>query len=263
MTSSRPAYWLPAPERRVPSEVNDMTTMKNAVVVVTGAGRGLGRALVSAALEAGARKVYAGARDVRQLDDLIGPKVVALALDVTSDASLAAAAAAAPDATMLVNNAGVLAGYGVLSTTPADLRRDFDVNVFGTLAATRAFLPVLEKNDNVAIVNVLSVASLASVPGLGGYAAAKAASYSMTQALRADLAPKGIKVLAALPGPIDTEMVKDMPMAKTSPADVARAIIEGIEGDETEIRPDPVSRQLYEVWKTDPRAYAAQLASFG
>lgn len=241
-----------------------MTTMKNAVVVVTGAGRGLGRALVTAALAAGASKVYAGARDVRQLAGLTGPSVIALPLDITSEASLAEAARLAPDATMLVNNAGVLAAYGVLATATADLRRDFDVNVFGTLAATRAFLPALERAPgNGAIVNVLSVASLASVPALGGYAAAKAASYSLTQALRAELAPKGIAVHAALPGPIDTEMVKDLPMDKNAPADVARGILEGLERGETEIRPDPVSRALFDVWVGDPRAYAAQLAAFG
>ena len=171
--------------------------LSNEVVVVTGANRGLGRAFVQVALEAGAAKVYAGARDPKQLDDLVARgegRVVALALDVTSDASLEAAAAKAADATVLVNNAGVLAGFSVLSTSAADLQRDFAVNTFGTLAATKAFLPALERAAKAAIVNVLSVVSFGSIPGLGGYSAAKAASYSMTQALRSELGKKGIAV---------------------------------------------------------------------
>ncbi len=247
--------------------------IKDAVVVVTGANRGLGRALVRAALRAGARRVYAGARDARQLDELTAEgegRVAPLSLDVTSEASLRAAAERAPDATMLVNNAGVLAAYGVLSTPPGDLQRDFAVNTFGTLSATKAFLPALERAaagagaaPRAAVVNVLSVVSLASVPGLGGYSAAKAASYSLTQALRADLAPKGVAVYAALPGPIDTDMVRAMEMAKTSPDDVARAIVEGVERGEPDIFPDPVSRSLFALWQSDPRAAARQLASMG
>lgn len=238
--------------------------LSNEVVVVTGANRGLGRAFVQVALEAGAAKVYAGARDPKQLDDLVARgegRVVALALDVTSDASLEAAAAKAADATVLVNNAGVLAGFSVLSTSAADLQRDFAVNTFGTLAATKAFLPALERAAKAAIVNVLSVVSFGSIPGLGGYSAAKAASYSMTQALRSELGKKGIAVHAAYPGPIDTDMVKDMPMAKTSPYDVAKAIVLGVEQGELDILPDPVSRSVVTLWHTDPRAAVAQLAS--
>jgi len=238
--------------------------LDNAVVLVTGANRGLGRALVTATLAAGAKRVYAGARDPGQLRDLVADapdRIVPLQIDITSAGSLAAAAAAAGDVTVLVNNAGVLAAYGVLTSTPAQLAADFATNFFGTLAATRAFLPALERAPRAAIVNVLSVASLANVPALGGYSAAKAASFSATQALRVDLAAKNVAVHAVFPGPIDTDMVRGMPMAKTSPEDVARAIVEGVEAGLEEILPDPASRQMFDVWKRDPKALERQLAT--
>jgi NAD(P)-dependent dehydrogenase (short-subunit alcohol dehydrogenase family) len=236
-----------------------------AVVLVTGANRGLGRALVRASLDRGARRVYAAARDPKQLerqdlDAQTRDRIVPLALDITSAASLEAAAAQAKDVTLLVNNAGVLAAYGVLASTPEDLAADFATNFFGTLASSRAFLPALERSGG-AIVNVLSVSSLANLPALGGYSAAKAASFSATQALRADLVKRGVSVHAVLPGPIDTDMVKAMEMPKTSPEDVARAILDGVEEGLEEILPDPASRQMFDVWKSDPKALARQLAS--
>lgn len=230
--------------------------MKDAVVVVTGANRGLGEAFVKVLIEAGAKRVYAGARDPSSIR--ANERVVPVTLDVTSAASLEAAASSANDATVLINNAGVLASYGALDAPMEDIARDFAVNTFGLLAATRAFLPALEKARG-AVVNVLSVASLASVPPLGGYSAAKAAAWSLTQALRVDLAKKGISVHAPLPGGIDTEMARAFDIPKTKPWDVARAIIEGVERGDFEIFPDPSSRALSEVWAKDPRAAAKQL----
>lgn len=238
--------------------------LSNAVVLVTGANRGLGRALVAASLEAGVKKVYAGARDAGQLRDLVATapaKIVPLAIDITSPASLAEAAARAPDVTVLLNNAGVLAAYGVLASTPAQLEADFATNFFGTLAATRAFLPALERAPRAAIVNVLSVVSLANMPALGGYSAAKAASFSATQALRGELAKKNVSVHAVFPGPIDTDMVRAMDMPKTSPEAVAKAIIDGVEAGLDEILPDPAARQMFDVWKRDPKALERQLAA--
>jgi short-subunit dehydrogenase len=215
-------------------------------------------------ISAGARRVYAGARDPSQLDDLVAQardRIVPLRIDITSTESLDAAAAQARDLTVLVNNAGVLAAYGILASTRAQLEADFATNFFGTLAATRAFLPALERAERAAIVNILSVASLANVPALGGYSAAKAASYSATQALRGDLAKTKISVHAVFPGPIDTDMVREMPMTKTSPEEVARAIVEGVEQGREEILPDPASRQMFDVWRRDPKALERQLAT--
>jgi NAD(P)-dependent dehydrogenase (short-subunit alcohol dehydrogenase family) len=236
--------------------------MKNSVVLVSGANRGLGRALVEASLAAGARRVYAGARDPKQLEAVVAQapdKVVALALDITDARSLEAAAARVPDVTVLFNNAGVLASYNVLASTRAQLEQDFATNFFGLLAATRAFLPALERAGGAALVNVLSIVSLANMPALGGYSAAKAAAFSVTQALRGDLGKKHISVHAVFPGPVDTDMVREMEMAKTSPAVVARAIVEGVEQGLEEILPDPASREMFAMWMRDPKALERQL----
>lgn len=236
--------------------------MKNAVVLVTGANRGLGRALVRASLEAGARKVYAGTRDAAQVE--ADERVVPLDLDITRVDSRAAAAARASDVTVLINNAGVLTSYDVLTSRAEDLARDFAVNVFGTLEVTQAFLPALERAGAVgpaAVVNVLSVVSLASMPSIGGYSASKAASYSMTQALRGALAKKNIAVHAAFPGAIDTDMVRTFEMPKTSAEVVAAGIIEGVERGLEEIAPDPMSRDLVAMWRRDPKELERALAN--
>lgn len=234
--------------------------LDQAIVLVTGANRGLGRALVHAALERGARKVYATARDISGLTAT--PRVVPLQLDVDDPASLAAAATQATDLTLLVNNAGTLRSGGVLAATPEQITREFSTNVFGTLAATRAFVPALERSRG-AVVNVLSVVSLGNMPGLGVYSAAKAASYSLTQALRAELAKRGVRVHAAFPGAIDTDMVKDMTMPKTSPSEVASGILAGVEEGLDEILPDAMARDLYATWQRDPHELARTLASMG
>jgi NAD(P)-dependent dehydrogenase (short-subunit alcohol dehydrogenase family) len=251
-------------------EVNDMNTKTNdSVVLVTGANRGLGRALVEELLARGARKVYAGARDPRQLEALVRSterRVVPLALDVTDAASLAAAAAAAADVQILLNNAGVLASYNVLTATAEEMRHDFDVNFHGTLAATKAFLPALERaarEGGARVVNVLSIASLANVPALAAYSASKAAALSITQALRVELAKKHVRVHGVLAGAIDTDMIRAMDMPKTSAADVARGILEGLERDEDDIAPDPMSRQLVDLWRKDPKALERQLGTMG
>lgn len=238
--------------------------INGAVVLVTGANRGLGRALVEASLKAGAKRVYASARDPKHLEAVVAQapdRVVPLSLDITDARSLAAAAARATDVTMLVNNAGVLASYNVLASTPAEVEKDFATNVFGTLGATKAFLPALERAGTSALVNVLSIVSLATMPALGGYSAAKAAAYSMTQALRGELAKKNISVHGVFPGPIDTDMIRTFEMTKTSPEDVAAAILAGVEQGTEDIFPDPASREMSAMWKRDPKELERQLAS--
>src|SRR2546421_8685732 len=182
------------------------------IALVTGANRGLGQALVSALLEAGAAKVYAAARDegtVLARD----PRVIPIRLDVTKPEQIAAAAKHAGDVTLLVNNAGALRSFNLLTASQAELEADFRVQVYGTLGVIKAFVPVLEgAPDGATVGNVLSLPSLASFPPLGGYSASQAAAYSMTQALRPQLKKKRIEVLAVLPGPIDTDMVKDLAM---------------------------------------------------
>jgi len=238
--------------------------IKDAVVLVTGSNRGLGLALARASLAAGARRVYAGARDPNSLANLRregGDRVTPLSLDICDEQSLANAARQAPDVTLLLNNAGVLASYGLLSSSPQQIAQDFAVNCFALLAACKAFLPALERaaaNGDAALVNVLSVVSLANMPGLGGYSASKAAAYSLTQALRGDLAKKQIRVHAALPGAIDTDMVRAMDMAKASPESVAQGILTGVEQDQDDIFPDPMSRELFAIWRSDPKQLERQ-----
>jgi NAD(P)-dependent dehydrogenase (short-subunit alcohol dehydrogenase family) len=236
--------------------------IRGSVALVTGSNRGLGKALVSALLGAGAAKVYAAARDPRKVawED---PRVVALALDTSKPEQIAAAARAAADVTLLMNNAGVSSAGHVLTTSLAALETDFGTNVYGTLAVIKGFVPVLEKaRGGATIVNVLSLASLGSFPVLGGYSASKAAAFSMTQSLRAELKGKRIEVLAALPGPIDTDMVKDLAMPKTSPADVARGVLAGVELGEEEIFPDPMAVQMGALWNKSHKEYERAFASF-
>lgn len=233
--------------------------IRDSVILVTGANRGLGLALVEEAVERGAARVYATARDPKSLGRAIETsrdRVVPLALDVTDAQSLATAAARAKDVSILVNNAGVLASYDALTSSEEDLQKDFDVNVLGMLAATKALLPSLEAaagRGGAAVVNILSVVSLASMPSIGGYASSKAAAWSLTQAIRGDLAKRGISVHAALPGAIDTDMVRTFEMAKTSPRLVAKGVLDGVESGLAEITPDAMSTELYRLWKRDPQ----------
>jgi NAD(P)-dependent dehydrogenase (short-subunit alcohol dehydrogenase family) len=241
--------------------------MQGAVVLVTGAGRGLGSDLVRASVEAGARRVYATGRDLRRLEAVAAFRpgvIVPLELDITDAPSIAGAAARAEGVSILMNNAGVVASGGVLASGPADVAREFETNAFGPLATTKAFLPSLERAASAggaAVVNVLSVASLANVPLFGVYAAAKAASLSLTQALRVALAGKGVRVHAVLPGAIDTDMVRAYDMPKTAPEVVARAVIAGVEAGDDDICPDPMSRELYALWRGDPKAFERQLSA--
>jgi NAD(P)-dependent dehydrogenase (short-subunit alcohol dehydrogenase family) len=236
--------------------------IEGSVALVTGANRGLGRAIVSALVEAGAAKVYAAARDERQVPRG-DSRIVPLTLDTTKPDQIAAAAKKANDVTLLINNAGVSTAYNVLTMSPAELDADFRTNVHGTLGVIKAFLPVLERAPGGAtIVNVLSLGALASVPSFGGYSASKAAAYSVTQALRPELRGKHIDILAVLPGPIDTDMVKALQLPKTSPAEVAKGLIAGIARGEEDIFPDPMAQQMGALWNKSPKEFERAFASF-
>src|SRR4051794_39547295 len=237
--------------------------IKGCVAVVTGANRGLGRAFVEQLLACGARHVYAGARDPSKLRDVVSAadgRVTALRIDLADPASIAAAAETANDATLLVNNAGALEFGSQLSADPAGIRRDFETNYFGTLRVTRAFVPVLDANGNGAIVNVLAVVSLVSIPGLGGYSASKAAAHSLTLGLRGELDKRGISVHGTYPGPIDTDMTKRIDRPKARASEVASATLAGVEAGENYIFPEPMSRQVYEGWS---KSHAEVEAQFG
>ena len=222
-------------------------------VFITGANRGIGRATVYALLDAGVRKIYAAARNTDSLPDFDDPRIVPVAVDITQPATIARAAADAGDVNLLINNAGA-AHFGSLLDTPLDdIRADVDVNYYGTLDVVRAFLPILERNEDAAIVNVVTIAAFVNFPGIGGYSASKAALFSMSQGLRIELAPRGISVHTVNPGPIDTDMAKDLEMDKTSPDEAARRIVAGLEAGQADIFPDAGSEQMFGLWQSDYR----------
>jgi NAD(P)-dependent dehydrogenase (short-subunit alcohol dehydrogenase family) len=238
--------------------------IEGSVALVTGANRGLGAHLVEQLHQRGAARVYATARRHQRLEAEAGREgIVPLALDVEDQRSVDAAASAATDVNLLVNNAGVLAFGGALEVDFELLERDMRVNYLGMLRVTRAFAPIIESNGGGAVLNVLSLLALAPRPGLAAYCASKAAADSATQGLRVTLAPRGIRVHASYPGRIDTEMIARIEAEKAAPSDVAAGLLDGLEADLDEIAPDPVSRSGLEQWRTDPRGYAEQfLAPF-
>lgn len=219
-------------------------TLTDRTVLVTGANRGLGRALVDEALSRGAARVYAGTRQPLTHPD---ERVTSLALDVTDLEQIAAAGDAVASLDVLVNNAG-LGGYEDLADRAA-LERYLAVNLFGPYGVTQALLPRLIESRG-AIVNVVSMAALAALPVSPGYSISKAAALSMTQSLRATLAGRGVRVHAVLPGPVDTDMVRDLPIPKASPSSVAQAIFDGMEKGHDEIFPDPFSQAYADDWNS-------------
>lgn len=236
--------------------------IEDRIAFVTGSSRGLGRSLVEALLQRGARRVYAAARDPEVLPTLraLDPaRVVPLQLDVVDAERVEAVAREVGEVDLVVNNAGTLASYSVLASEPTLVRRDVDVNVFGILHVARAFAPMLSARRG-ALANVLSVVSLASMPALAGYSASKAAAWSLTQALRAELGPRGVSVHAVFPGPIDTDMIRSFDVPKTSASEVARAILDGVVAGDADIAPDPMSRDVLATWRTDPRAIERRFA---
>jgi NAD(P)-dependent dehydrogenase (short-subunit alcohol dehydrogenase family) len=219
-------------------------TIEGKSVLVTGANRGLGRALVEEALRRGAARVYAGARQPFTHPDA---RVTPLTLDVTDPAQIQASVEQVESLDMVVNNAGIslpddLSGRGAVD-------RHLAVNLFGTWGVTEAFLPALTRAGG-AIVNVVSIGAFAAVPVLPAYSISKAAAFSLTQSLRALLAGRGVSVHAVMAGPIDTDMVRDLPIAKAPPESVALAVFDGVENGEEEIFPDPVSEMMAESWRT-------------
>ena len=235
------------------------------IALVTGANRGIGQAIVDALVAAGAKKVYAAARQSDDLAPLVkrhGNRIVPLQLDVTIDAQIAAAVIAAPDVQLLVNNAGIAGTPGNAYTDAqwiAAGRREMDVNFFGTFAVSQAFAPVLARNGGGAIANLASVASLVNFPMLLAYSASKAATHSLTQATRMMLAGQGTRVFGIYPGPIDTRMADGIDMPKTSPADCAHAIVEGIEAGAEEIFPDAMSQGMGTAYEGSPKGLERQV----
>jgi NAD(P)-dependent dehydrogenase (short-subunit alcohol dehydrogenase family) len=209
------------------------------VALVTGANRGLGRQFAAELVARGA-KVYAAARRPETVDL---PGVVPVQLDITDPESVRRAAEIASDVTVLVNNAGVSTRAQLLTGPIEDIRLEMDTHYFGTLNVTRAFAPIIERNGGGAILNVLSVLSWLHVPTSGAYSAAKAAAWAMTDAVRTELAPRGVHVAALHVGYMDTDMVSYIPAdQKIDPAVVAKLALDGLFAGEPEVLADELSR---------------------
>jgi NAD(P)-dependent dehydrogenase (short-subunit alcohol dehydrogenase family) len=211
--------------------------------LVTGANRGLGKALVEEALQRGAKRIYAGARQPFVHADR---RVRSLMLDITNAAQIRAAVEEVGNFDTLINNAGISLQNDL--SDRAALERILAVNLFGTYDLTQAFLPALARSRG-SIVNILSLASLAAVPFDSLYSISKAAAFSLSQSLRALSAGQGVSVHVVLPGPIDTDMARGLDIPKASPESVARAIFDGMEKGEEEIFPDPMSEAIAESWR--------------
>jgi NAD(P)-dependent dehydrogenase (short-subunit alcohol dehydrogenase family) len=226
-----------------PKEKEIVMNIARKTVLITGANRGIGRALVDEALRRGAQRVYAGTRRPLECSD---KRVTPLILDVTKAEQIQRAATEIDTLHVLINNAGI-AIYDDLSK-PEVIEQHLAVNLFGSLHVTRAFLPLLRQSKG-AIVNNISTVALAPVPIIAGYSISKAALLSMTQSLRALLAGQGMTVHAVLTGPVDTDMNRGFDIPKALPEFAATAIFDGLERGEEEIFPDPMSQSIAEGWR--------------
>jgi NAD(P)-dependent dehydrogenase (short-subunit alcohol dehydrogenase family) len=224
--------------------------LTGSTALVTGANRGLGRHFAQQLLERGAARVYATARDPRRIDL---PGVEVLQLDITDPGSVAAAARAAADVDVVINNAGVSTYQDLVTGDLDGIRLEMDTHFFGTLAMVRAFAPVLAANGGGAILNVLSRMSWLSLAGANAYAAAKAAQWSLTNGVRLELAGQGTLVTGVVLSATDTDMMAGWDIAKNDPADVVRAALDGVEAGALEVIADADSAASKAALATDPR----------
>jgi NAD(P)-dependent dehydrogenase (short-subunit alcohol dehydrogenase family) len=229
----------------------------NKTVLITGANRGIGRALVEEALRRGAKTVYAGTRGPWRHSD---QRVRSLTLDVTNAVHIQQAVTEIGSLDVLINNAGILIKDDL--SKPGVIEQHLAVNLFGPLNVTRGVLPLLKRSKGV-VVNILSTSAIAALPTIPGYSISKAAALNMTQSLRALLAGRGVTVHAILTGPVDTDMTRSANFPKASPKSVAAAIFGGLEKGEEEIFPDPVSQSIAEGWRNGVvKALERQVAGF-
>ena len=242
-------------------------SIEGSTALVTGANRGIGRAIAEALLEGGAAKVYLGARRPESVADIAatyGDRAVALELDVTNREQVRAAAELATDVDLLINNAGVAELGDRAFEDEAWLeagRREFEVNVLGTLDLTQRFSPVLAQNGGGGVANVVSVAGLVNFPLFLSYSASKAALHNITQGTRLFLSAQGTKVFGIYPGPVDTDMAEEVPFEKATPASVAQVILSGIEAGTEEIYTDPMAQEFGAVYAESPKGLEHQIAA--
>lgn len=232
--------------------------LEDSVALVTGANRGIGEAFVRALLKAGAARVYAAARDPADAAHLVGEgggRVVAVRLDVTDADSIAAAAAACPDVSLLINNAGAFAMQTLMRAPDLSAaRQEMEVNYFGPLAMCRAFAPILARRGESAIAQVLSAGALVAVPGMGDYSPSKFAGRALCACLRAELAGQSTSVTALIVGSVDTRMASHVQGFKEAPATIAAAGLKAIRRGADEVDTDFLAIDTRASLARDPKA---------
>ena len=240
--------------------------VQESVAFVTGANRGIGQAYVEALVQAGARRIYVAARSIDTLKDVVAiapDRIIPIALDVTNLDQVTAAAQAAQDVTLLINNAGVLGSGGLFTPTSVETAQwEMTTNYFGTLSLVRAFAPILQGNGGGAIINMMSVVSVANAPVFSSYSASKSALHSLTEGIRAELAAQGTQVIGFYPGPVDTAMAEGVPMDKIAPIEVAKQALQAAKIGLDDVYPDPVSQSVFSAIADPLKAVENQFAGW-
>ncbi|GGA41554.1 SDR family oxidoreductase [Dyella nitratireducens] len=232
--------------------------IENAVALVTGANRGIGLAFTRELLARGARKIYAGARDPATVTQ---SGVQPLRLDVTKADDVAAAAVLAPDVTLVINNAGIAQPGGFFAPDSEDVaRRIFETNFYGVLRMSKAFAPILKANGGGALLNVLSVVSWVNGGELAAYSASKSAAWSLTNALRNELMPQKTQVLALHMGYVDTDLTRGFDVSKSSPEEIVKRALDGLEAGLDEVLGDERTLQVKRGMTADRPSYLPQVS---
>lgn len=238
--------------------------VRNKVILITGANRGIGKAYVEAFLNQGVTKIYAGARDLENLKEVtaLNPDIIVpVQLDITNDEHIKKVAEQASDLDILVNNAGIVQGAGFTSEKTLEIARsEMETNYFGTLHLVHALLPHLKAKGQSAIVNVSSIAGISNFPMLGTYSATKSAVHSLTQGIRAELSQDGVLVLGVYPGPIETRLTEGFEMDKAPTSQVAEETLAALEQGVEDVFPDDFAKGMYDAFLKSPKALEKQFA---
>lgn len=233
--------------------------------LVTGANGGIGQYYIEALRTAGVAKIYAGARRTNSLDALVAAdphQIIPVALDITDEQSVQTAAARCPDVDLLINNAGIGLKQSFISAPDLSAAQaEINVNYFGTLQMCRAFAPILKANGGGAIINMISILGRVNFPLNASYSASKAAVYLMTQGVRAELAAQGTLVVGVMPGTVDTPGSKDFPPPKVSPAEVAKAALQGVMEGTEDVYPGEQAQQMAAQLESDPKSVEKMMAA--
>lgn len=233
--------------------------------LVTGANRGIGKAIVEALVVQGAKRIYAAARDIDNLQALVSQApgvIVPVQLDVTNASDIANITKLVGQLDLLVNNAGIATGSTFSGEASLNIAKDeMATNYFGVINLTHALLPVLHQSAGAAVINISSIAGISNFPILGPYSASKAAVHSFTQGLRAELRKAGIAVVGVYPGPVDTRMAEGFEMDKATPADVAKVILASLNNGVEDVFPDAFSQEMYKVFTANPKQLEQQFGA--